>query len=68
MRATLLMGALVLMAACAEQPTYQNPAPTGASVGNGASYTPSQANPCNRSDFPAGSAGDAEYTNCVIQS
>jgi hypothetical protein len=62
------MGTLVLMAACAEQPTYQDPAPTRGSAVNGASYAPSQANPCNRSDFPAGSAGDAEYTNCVIQS
>jgi len=68
MRATLLMGTLVLMAACAEQPTFENPAPTGGSSVNGASHTPSQADPCNRSDYPAGPAGDTEYTNCVIQS
>ena len=68
MRATLLMGTLVLMAACAEQTTYQNPAPTDGSSVNGASYAPSRPDPCNRSDFPAGPAGDTEYTNCVIQS
>ncbi len=68
MRATLLIGALVLMAACAEQPPYQDPAPTGGASGNGVTYAPSKPNPCNRSDFPPGAAGDTAYTNCVIQS
>ena len=67
MRATLLIGTLVLMAACAEQTPYQNPAPTGGSADSGASYTPSQAYPCDRADYPEGAAGDAEYTNCIIQ-
>jgi hypothetical protein len=67
MRATLLIGTLVLMAACAQQPTYQEPAPTAGSPGNGAAYTPPPA-ACKRSDFPAGAAGDTAYTNCVIQS
>ncbi|MCB1349114.1 MAG: hypothetical protein KDK11_10885 [Maritimibacter sp.] len=64
MRAPLLIGTLVLMAACAEQTTYQDPPPTGAA----AAYAPSQANPCKRSDFPAGAAGDTAYTNCIIES
>lgn len=68
MRATLLIGTLVLMAACAEQPTYQDPAPTGGSSANGTAYAPSQPQPCKRSDYPAGPAGDTAYTNCVIQS
>ena len=71
MKATLLIGTLVLMAACAEQHVYQTPAPTDGYSGSGASYTPgppAQADPCNRYDYPAGPAGDADYTNCVIQS
>jgi hypothetical protein len=65
MRATLLIGTLVLMAACAEQTAYQDPAPT--SAGAGGSYAQAQPSPCKRSDYPEGAAGDTEYTNCIIQ-
>ena len=68
MRAISLMGTLLLMAACADQPAYQDPAPAGGASGNSASYAAPKADPCKRSDFPAGAAGDAAYTNCVIQS
>ena len=63
MRAILLIGTLVLMAACAEQPTYQDPPP-----GYAQPRPAPEADPCDRSDYPSGPAGDAEYTNCVIQS
>ncbi|MCB1357756.1 MAG: hypothetical protein KDK53_15110 [Maritimibacter sp.] len=66
MRATFLIGTLVLMAACAEQPAYQDPAPTGASAGSGYAQTPPP--PCKRSDYPYGAAGDTAYTNCIIES
>ncbi len=67
MRATILIGTLVLMAACAEQPVYQDPAPAGGASATGASHTP-KPDPCKRSDYPAGAAGETAYTNCVIQS
>ncbi len=67
MRATLLIGTLVLMAACAEQPAYQEPAPAAKASSTDAGHTP-KPDPCKRSDYPAGAAGDTAYTNCVIQS
>lgn len=63
MRATILICTLVAMAACAEQPAYQDPAPTNA--GAGQAYAPPT--PCKRSDYAEGAAGDTEYTNCIIQ-
>lgn len=67
MRATLVIGTLLLMAACAEQ-TSLEPPPTGASSVKSSGQAPSRPDPCDRSDFPAGAAGDAAYANCVIQS
>ena len=77
MNKLLMIAALGLVAACAEQPMVEQVAPTTYSAPSAPAptyrpptqvYTPPAPYACNRSNYPVGPQGDADYANCVIQS